>query len=110
MSNRNQIHVKFSRVFNYFFIIDNQFDIRFSINNQIVNDNQFINSIVIRKISIEKVIYEQLIEFQSTIIIINDVNINSIIQIVIIAIVIATMTQIFQQLNQQIQQQIQQID
>ena len=71
VSKRNQFTIRISRTFNYSFIIDSnvnnivdQFDFNNQINNQFVNDNQFmnINSIIIRETLIEKTLYSTFIE------------------------------------------------
>ena len=66
LSMKSSIFRSFVKAFNYSFIIDSNH--RFTIDNQQIDDNQFINSnsITTRETSIEKIIYEQSIKSTSS--------------------------------------------
>ena len=100
---RNQIHVRISRVSSYSFIIDS--NNRFIIDNQQISNNQFItsNSINIRETSVEKVIYEQSIKFNSI-----AVFMNSVLQVVITIVVSVVVTQVIESIRAEIRQKMQQ--
>ena len=102
---RNQVHVKISRVSSYSFIIDS--NNRFIIDNQQINNNQFIiiNSINTRETSVEKIIYEQFIKFNSII-----VFMNSVFQVVITIVVSIVVIQIIESIKAEIRQKMQQIN
>ena len=103
MIERNQIHVKISRVLSYSFIIDS--NNRFIIDNQQINNIQFIisNSTITRESSIEKIIYEQFIKFNSIIVFMNSI-LQTIITIVVNVVVIQTIENIKAKIRQEIQQ------
>ena len=100
---RNQVHVKIFRVSNYSFITDS--NNRFIIDNQQINNNQSIinNSINTRETSIEKIIYEQFIEFNLIAIFMN-----SILQVVITTVVNVVVIQIIENIRAKIRQKMQQ--
>ena len=96
---RNQVHVKISRVSNYSSIIDS--NNRFIIDNQQINNNQSIisNSINIRETSIEKVIYEQSIKSNSIV-----VFMNLVLQVVITTVVSFVVIQTIESIRAKIRQ------
>ena len=100
---RNQIHVRISRVSSYSSIIDS--NNRFIIDNQQINNNQSIisNSTNTRETSVEKVIYEQFIEFNSIAIFMN-----STFQVVITTVVNVVVTQAIESIRTEIRQKMQQ--
>ena len=102
---RNQIHVRISRVSNYSFIIDS--NNRFIIDNQQINNNQFIinNSINTRETSIEKIIYEQSIKFNSI-----TIFMNSTLQVVITTVVSVVVIQVIENIRTKIRQKMQQVN
>ena len=102
---RNQAHVRIFRVSSYSSIIDS--NNRFIIDNQQINNNQSIisNSTNTRETSVEKIIYEQSIEFNSIAIFMN-----SILQVVITTIVSVVVTQAIENIRAEIRQKMQQVN
>ena len=100
---RNQIHVKISRVSSYSSIIDS--NNRFTIDNQQINNNQFIisNSTNTRETSIEKVIYEQSIKSNSI-----TIFMRSALQVVITIVVSVVVIQAIENIKAKIRQKMQQ--
>ena len=102
---RNQVHVKIFRVSNYSFITDS--NNRFIIDNQQINNNQSIisNSTNTRETSVEKVIYEQSIEFNLIAIFMN-----SVFQVVITTVVSVVVIQAIENIKTEIRQKMQQVN
>ena len=102
---RNQVHVKISRVSSYSFIIDS--DNRFIIDSQQVSNSLSIdsNSIITRETSVEKVIYDQSIESNSIIVVMN-----SAFQTIITTVVSVAVIQTIENIKAEIRQKMQQIN
>ena len=102
---RNQAHVRIFRVSNYSSIIDS--NNRFTIDSQQVNNNLSIdsNSTTTRETSIEKVIYDQSIKFNSIVVVMN-----SVFQTVITTVVNVVVIQIIENIKAKIRQKMQQIN
>ena len=102
---RNQIHVKIFRVSSYSSIIDS--DNRSIIDNQQVNNSLSIdsNSTITRETSVEKIIYDQSIESNSIIVVMN-----SALQTAITTVVSVVVTQTIESIRAKIRQKMQQIN
>ena len=102
---RNQTHVRISRVSNYSSIIDS--NNRSIIDNQQISNDLFIdsNSTTTRETSIEKIIYDQSIEFNSIIVVMN-----SAFQTIITTVVSVVVTQTIENIRAEIRQKMQQIN